>query len=152
MIHKEVERLKNTHVGANEKINAFLKSHGTTELLSGVTLADLCKRPELSYEQILEIDEGRPSLPKQVSDQVSIEIKYEGYIAREMQQVESFKKMEGKKIPKDFDYDKVQNLRIEARQKLKKFRPENIGMASRISGVSPSDVSVLLIWLESQKK
>ena len=148
MIRKEVERLKNTHVGANEKVNTFLKRLGTTELLSGVTLADLCKRPELSYEKISEIDEGRPSLPKEVLDQVGIEIKYEGYIAREMQQVENFKKMESKKIPRDFDYDKVQNLRIEARQKLKKFRPESIGMASRISGVSPADISVLLVYLK----
>ena len=148
MIQKEIERLKNTHVGANEKINNFLKANGTTELLSGVTLADLCKRPELSYEKILEIDEGRPHLPKEVSEQVGIEIKYEGYIAREMQQVESFKKMEGKKIPADLDYDKVINLRIEARQKLKKFKPENIGMASRISGVSPADISVLLVYLK----
>ena len=148
MIQKEVERLKNTHVGANEKINSFLKRLGTTELLSGVTLADLCKRPELSYEKILEIDEWRPSLPKEVLNQVGIEIKYEGYIAREMQQVENFKKMEGKKIPVDLDYDKVINLRIEARQKLKKFKPENIGMASRISGVSPADISVLLVYLK----
>lgn len=148
MIKKEVERLKTSYVGANENINSFLKKYGTTELLSGVTLSDLCKRPELSYELISEIDEGRPNLPKEVSEQVGIEIKYEGYIAREMQQVESFKKMEGKKIPKDFDYDKVQNLRIEARQKLKKFRPENIGMASRISGVSPADVSVLVVFLK----
>jgi len=148
MIHKEVERLKNIHVGANEKINNFLKANGTTELLSGVTLADLCKRPELSYEIIAEIDEARPHLPKEVSEQVGIEIKYEGYIAREMQQVESFKKMEGKKIPVDLDYDKVINLRIEARQKLKKFKPENIGMASRISGVSPADISVLLVYLK----
>ncbi|MBR4314408.1 MAG: tRNA uridine-5-carboxymethylaminomethyl(34) synthesis enzyme MnmG [Lachnospiraceae bacterium] len=148
MITKEVERLKNTHVGANEKINNFLKANGTTELMSGVTLADLCKRPELSYEIIAEIDEARPHLPKEVSEQVGIEIKYEGYIAREMQQVESFKKMEGKKIPTDLDYDKVINLRIEARQKLKKFRPENIGMASRISGVSPADISVLLVYLK----
>lgn len=148
MITKEVERLKNTHVGANEKINNFLKANGTTELMSGVTLADLCKRPELSYEIIAEIDEERPRLPREVSEQVGIEIKYEGYIAREMQQVESFKKMEGKKIPVDLDYDKVVNLRIEARQKLKKFKPENIGMASRISGVSPADISVLLVYLK----
>ena len=148
MIQKEVERLKNTHVGVNEKINSFLKVNGTKELLSGVTLADLCKRPELSYEIIAEIDEERPHLPKEVSEQVGIEIKYEGYIAREMQQVESFKKMEGKKIPADLDYDKVINLRIEARQKLKKFKPENIGMASRISGVSPADISVLLVYLK----
>ena len=148
MIKKEVERLKNTHVGANEKVNSFLKNHGTTELLSGVTLSDLCKRPELSYEIIAEIDETRPHLPKEVSEQVGIEIKYEGYIAREMQQVESFKKMESKIIPSDIDYDNVKNLRIEARQKLKKFKPENIGMASRISGVSPADIAVLLVYLK----
>ena len=148
MIKKEVERLKSTHVGANEKVNTFLKNHGTTELLSGVTLSDLCKRPELSYETIAEIDETRPHLPKEVSEQVGIEIKYEGYIAREMQQVESFKKMESKKIPSDIDYDNVKNLRIEARQKLKKFKPENIGMASRISGVSPADIAVLLVYLK----
>lgn len=147
MIKKEVERLKNTHVGANEKINSFLKKYNTTELLSGVTLSDLCKRPELSYELIAEIDEGRPELPKEVSEQVGIEIKYEGYIAREMQQVENFKKMESKKIPNNFDYDRVQNLRIEARQKLKKFKPENIGQASRIIGVNPADISVLLVFL-----
>ena len=148
MIKKEVERLKNTHVGANEKINSFLKKYNTTELLSGVTLSDLCKRPELSYEKVFEIDENRPNLPKEVLEQVGIEIKYEGYISREMQQVENFKKMESKKIPNDFDYDKVQNLRIEARQKLKKFKPENIGQASRIIGVSPADIAVLVVYLK----
>ena len=148
MIGKEIERLKNTHVGANEKVNSFLKAHGTTELISGVTLSDLCKRPELSYELIKEIDEGRPELPKDVLEQVGIEIKYEGYIEREKQQIENFKKMEGKKIPEGFDYDKVQNLRIEARQKLKKFKPESIGQASRIIGVSPADISVLLVYLK----
>ena len=148
MIDKEIERLKNTHVGANEKVNGFLKAHGTTELISGVTLSDLCKRPELSYELIKEIDEGRPEFPKDVLEQVGIEIKYEGYIEREKQQVENFKKMEGKKIPKDFDYDKVQNLRIEARQKLKKFKPESIGQASRIIGVSPADIAVLVVYLK----
>ncbi len=148
MIKKEVERLKNTHVGANEKINSFLKKYNTTELLSGVTLSDLCKRPELSYEIITEIDDTRPDLPKEVAEQVGIEIKYEGYIAREIQQVESFKKMESKKIPSDLDYDNIKNLRIEARQKLKKFKPENIGMASRISGVSPADIAVLVVYLK----
>ncbi len=148
LIDKEIERLKNTHVGANEKTNEFLTTHNTTELISGVTLSDLCKRPELSYEIIKEIDESRPDLPKDVVEQVGIEIKYEGYIARERQQVESFKKMENKKIPQDFDYDDVKNLRIEARQKLKKFKPENIGQASRISGVSPADISVLMVYLK----
>ena len=148
LIDKEIERLKKTYVGVNDKINKFLVDHGTTELISGVTFAELCKRPELSYEICAEIDEGRPYLPKDVLEQVGIEIKYEGYIARERQQVESFKKMENKKIPVDIDYDKVLNLRIEARQKLKKFKPENIGMAGRISGVSPADVSVLLVYLK----
>ena len=148
MIKKEVERLKNTHVGANDKTNTFLKKYNTTEVLSGITLSDLCKRPELTYEKIIEIDENRPQLPKEVSEQVGIEIKYEGYILREMQQVENFKKMENKKIPKDIDYNKIKNLRIEARQKLNKFRPENIGQASRIIGVSPADISVLLVYLK----
>ena len=148
LIEKELFRLKNTHVGANEKVNSFLKTLDSTELLSGVTLSDLCKRPELSYELIEPIDENRPKLPKDVAEQVGIEIKYEGYIARERQQVEGFKKMESKKIPVDFDYDKVQNLRTEARQKLKKFKPANIGMASRISGVSPADISVLLVYMK----
>lgn len=147
-IDKEIERLKNTYVGANEKINEFLKKHGTTELQSGVTIADLCKRPELSYEICEEIDENRPQLKRDIYEQVGIEIKYEGYIARERQQVENFKKIEGKKIPIDFDYDKVQNLRIEARQKLKKFKPENIGQASRIIGVSPADIAVLMVYLK----
>ena len=148
MIENELARLKNTHVGANEKVNSFLKTLDSTELLSGVTLSDLCKRPELSYELIEPIDENRPKLPKDVAEQVGIEIKYEGYIARERQQVEGFKKMESKKIPVDFDYDKVQNLRTEARQKLKKFKPASIGMASRISGVSPADISVLLVYMK----
>ena len=148
LIENELARLKNTHVGANEKVNSFLKTLDSTELLSGVTLSDLCKRPELSYELIEPIDENRPKLPKDVAEQVGIEIKYEGYIARERQQVEGFKKMESKKIPVDFDYDKVQNLRTEARQKLKKFKPANIGMASRISGVSPADISVLLVYMK----
>ena len=148
LINKEIERLKTTHVGANEKINSFLKAHSTTELISGVTLSDLCKRPELSYDLISEIDEGRPNLPKEVMEQVGIEIKYEGYIARERQQVENFKKMENKKIPGDLDYDNIKNLRIEARQKLKKFRPENIGQASRIIGVSPADIAVLVVYLK----
>ena len=148
LIEKEIDRLKSTYVGANEKTNSFLKEHNATELISGVTIADLCKRPELSYEICKEIDDTRPELSDDVIEQVGIEIKYEGYISRERQQVENFKKMENKKIPEDLDYDKVKNLRIEARQKLKKFKPENIGMASRIIGVSPADISVLLVYLK----
>lgn len=147
-INKELERLKSTYVGANETINSFLLAHNSPTILSGVTLADLCKRPELSYELISEIDKDRPELPKDYVEQIGIEIKYEGYINREIQQVKQFNKMENKKIPLDLDYNSLTNLRLEARQKLSKFRPENIGMASRISGVSPSDIAVLLVYLK----
>ena len=147
LINAEIDRIKNTYVGANEKVNTFLLSKGTTALQSGVTIAELCKRPELSYDDCAIIDVNRPTLPYDVLEQVGIEIKYEGYIVRERQQVESFKKLENKKIPADFDYDAVKNLRIEARQKLSKIRPESIGMAERISGVSPADIAVLLVYL-----
>ena len=147
LINAEIDRIKNTYVGANEKVNTFLLSKGTTALQSGVTIAELCKRPELSYDDCAIIDVDRPTLPYDVLEQVGIEIKYEGYIVRERQQVESFKKLENKKIPADFDYDAVKNLRIEARQKLSKIRPESIGMAERISGVSPADIAVLLVYL-----
>ena len=147
-IDKEIERLKKTYVGNNDRVNNFLKKYNATSLISGVSLFDLCKRPELSYEKVFEIDETRPKLQEEIVSQVSIEIKYSGYIEREKKQVEAFKKLENKKIPKNIDYDKIINLRIEARQKLKQFMPENIGMASRIQGVSPSDISVLLIYLK----
>ena len=147
-INLEIERLKKTFVGNNDKINNFLKKYNATNLISGCRLFDLCKRPELNYEVVEEIDEKRPKLSEEIMSQVSIEIKYGGYIEREKKQVEAFKKLENRKIPKDIDYDKIINLRIEARQKLKQFMPENIGMASRIQGVSPSDISVLLIYLK----
>ena len=150
-VEKEKNRLKTTFVGTNEKINNFLNKNNSNSIISGVTLADLCKRPELNYEILSEIDEERKKdLTKEYIEQVSIEIKYEGYIEREKQQVEYFKKMEEKKIPKNIDYLSIKNLRIEARQKLDKFKPENIGMASRISGVSPSDIAVLLVYLKSR--
>ena len=147
-IYLEIERLKKTFVGNNDRINNFLKKYNATNLVSGCSLFDLCKRPELNYEVVEEIDEKRPKLSEEIMSQVSIEIKYGGYIEREKKQVEAFKKLENRKIPKDIDYDKIINLRIEARQKLKQFMPENIGMASRIQGVSPSDISVLLIYLK----
>ncbi len=151
LIEKEIERLKNTTVGANREIQDFLESKGSTSLKTAATLAELICRPELSYEILEEIDKERKPLPAAVKEQAEIEIKYEGYIVRQKHQVEQYKKMEKKLIPDDFDYDKIPSLRIEARQKLKMFKPISIGQASRISGVSPADISVLLVYLEHYK-
>ena len=151
-IQKEVERMGNTYVGANEKNNAVLTALNSSPIQSGVSLLELCKRPECSYKNLEELDPERPSLSPFICEEVEIEIKYEGYIKRQIQQVEAFKKLEKKKLPKEMDYQNMQNLRLEARQKLDKIRPENIGMASRISGVSPADISVLLVYLERYKK
>ncbi|MBO7334997.1 MAG: tRNA uridine-5-carboxymethylaminomethyl(34) synthesis enzyme MnmG [Lachnospiraceae bacterium] len=150
-ISKEINRLKGVIVGANRRVCEFLNEHGSNELHTGVSLAELLCRPELDYEMLAPLDPDRPALPKDVIEQVVINIKYEGYIERQLQQVQKFKKMEKKLIPADIDYDDVKSLRIEARQKLKEFRPLNVGQASRLSGVTPADVSVLLIYL-SQKK
>ena len=144
--------MKNTSVGANKEIQSFLESHGSSGLKTAATLAELICRPELSYEILFEIDKERKELPADVIEQVEIEIKYEGYIVRQKRQVEQYKKMEKKKIPEDFDYDEVPSLRLEARQKLKQFQPISVGQASRISGVSPADISVLLIYLEQKTK
>lgn len=151
LIEKEIKRLKNTTVGANREIQEFLESKGSTSLKTAATLAELICRPELSYEILEEIDKERKPLPAAVKEQAEIEIKYEGYIVRQKHQVEQYKKMEKKLIPDDFDYDKIPSLRIEARQKLKMFKPISIGQASRISGVSPADISVLLVYLEHYK-
>ena len=150
-IQKEVERMGNTYVGANEKNNAVLAALSSSPIQSGVSLLELCKRPECSYKNLAELDPERPTLSPFICEEVEIEIKYEGYIKRQIQQVEAFKKLEKKKLPKEMDYQNMQNLRLEARQKLDKIRPENIGMASRISGVSPADISVLLVYLEKYK-
>ena len=150
-IEKEVERMGNTYIGANEKNNAVLTALNSSPIQSGVSLLELCKRPECSYENLAELDPERPALSPFICEEVEIEIKYEGYIKRQIQQVEAFKKLEKKKLPKEMDYQNMQNLRLEARQKLDKIRPENIGMASRISGVSPADISVLLVYLEKYK-
>ena len=150
-IEEEIKRVEHTNIGANEKVQAFLEKHGSTPLKSGTTLGELIRRPELSYEELAEIDENRPELRADVQEQVNIEIKYEGYIQRQKRQVEQFKKLETKKIPKDIDYDDVYSLRLEAKQKLKEYEPTSIGQASRISGVSPADISVLLVYLESHK-
>ena len=150
-IEEEIKRVEHTNIGANEKVQAFLESHGSTLLKSGTTLGELIRRPELNYEELAEIDEARPKLREDVQEQVNIEIKYEGYIQRQKRQVEQFKKLETKKIPKDLDYDDVYSLRLEAKQKLKEYGPTSIGQASRISGVSPADISVLLVYLESHR-
>ncbi len=148
MIEEEINRVSHVNVGTSDKVQKLLESCGSTPLNSGTTLAELIRRPELSYEKLAEIDENRPELPLDVIEQVDINIKYDGYIKRQMRQVEQFKKMESRKIPDNIDYDKIESLRIEARQKLKEIRPLSIGQASRISGVSPADVSVLLVYLK----
>lgn len=148
MIQEEVERLKNVIIGASKENQKFLEEHESSTLKTGSTLAELMCRPELSYELLAPLDPERKELPAEVIEQVEIEIKYEGYITRQLKQVEQYKKMEKKKIPVDLDYDDVPSLRLEARQKLKKYRPVSVGQASRISGVSPADVSVLLVYLE----
>ena len=143
-IQSEIKRLEKTVIGVSDRVQMFLEKYGSTLLKSGITLAELVKRPELDYDKLAELDEGRPELPDDVREQVNIEIKYEGYIKRQMQQVAQFKKLEDKKLPEDFDYSEVNSLRREAVQKLNKVQPATIGQASRISGVSPADISVLL--------
>ena len=149
LISEEIQRIHYTNIGSTKTVNEFLKRHNSNLLKSGITLEELIKRPELSYFDVKELDPKRPELPVDIQEQVNIEIKYAGYIDRQKKQVEKFKTLEKKQIPKDLDYDKVQSLRLEARQKLKEFRPVSIGQASRISGVSPADVSVLLIYLST---
>ena len=149
-ISDEMKRLETVNVGSSEKVNETLRHYNSTELKSGTTLAELIKRPEIKYEYLVEIDTDRPKLSKEVTDQVEINLKYEGYIKRQMKQVEQFKKLENKKIPQDLDYKEIGSLRAEAVQKLEAYRPLSIGQASRISGVSPADISVILIYLEQR--
>ena len=148
-IEKEIKRLEAIYVGAGERTQKVLLSHGSTPLQTSATLAELIRRPELNYEAVRDLDPEREDLPKDVCDQVNINIKYEGYIRRQAQQVRQFKKLENKKIPVDIDYQKVNSLRIEAVQKLEAVRPASIGQASRISGVSPADITVLMVYLET---
>ena len=148
MIERETDRVNHTNIGTSEKVQEVLKSYGSTPLNSGTTLAELIRRPELSYDKLAAIDDNRPDLPYDVEEQVNINIKYDGYIRRQMRQVEQFKKLENKKIPDNIDYNEIKSLRIEAKQKLSQIRPASIGQASRISGVSPADVSVLLVYLK----
>ena len=148
LIEKELDRLRNTYIGPDTEVNELLSENSSTPVSSGVSLYELLSRPELNYDVLKPVDKDRKELPPDVTEQVEIEIKYHGYIERQLKQVEAFKKLEKKYIPKDMDYDKVQSLRLEARQKLKQFRPVSIGQASRISGVSPADISVLLVYLK----
>ena len=150
-INAEIERLEKATIGGTPKVQELLARYESTPLKSGTTLAELIKRPELDYEKLAEVDENRPELAFDVQEQVNIEIKYEGYIKRQMQQVAQFKKLEGKKLPENFDYAQVNSLRKEAVQKLNKIQPSTIGQASRISGVSPADISVLMVYLERSK-
>ena len=152
MIENEVARLKSVKVGANKKIQDFMEAHGSSVLHTGTSLAELMCRPEFDYDNLAELDPERPALSKDVIYQVEIFIKYEGYIERQMKQVSDFKKMEKKLIPDNIDYDDVKSLRLEARQKLKQFMPVSIGQASRLSGVTPADISVLLIYLDQMHK
>ena len=151
-IEKEIERISNTVIRPTEKVNTFLKENGSSPIATGVKLAELLKRTELTYEKLSAIDENRPELEKAEKEEVEIQIKYEGYIAMQVAQVEKFKRMEQKKLAEDIDYAQIKGLSLEARQKLNKYKPTSIGMASRISGVSPADISVLLIYLETKKK
>ena len=148
MINEEIRRVKSVSVGNTAAVQELLASFASTPLKSGATLEELIRRPELSYETLAAIDPGRPDLPRDVAEQVNIEIKYDGYISRQRLQVEHFKKLEGKLIPDDIDYEQVKSLRLEATKKLEKFRPHSLGQASRISGVSPADVAVLNVYLE----
>lgn len=151
LIKEEIERVEHVNVGASRPVQELLEQYGSTPLTSGSTLGELIRRPELNYEVLAPIDKNRPGLRYDIREQVNINIKYDGYITRQLKQVEQFKKLESKKIPEDMDYDQVKSLRIEAVQKLKLYRPVSIGQASRIAGVSPADVSVLLVYLESHR-
>ena len=150
-IEKEIQRLKNTIVKPTKEVNELLVKYGTSELTTGTKMSELLKRTELDYEKLQPIDENRPELTLQEKEEVEIQVKYEGYIKMQEAQVEKFKKLETKLLPEDIDYEKINGLSLEARQKLNKFKPHSIGQASRISGVSPADISVLLIYLQINK-
>ena len=151
-IEEESARVENTFVGASKEVQELLESYGSTLLKNGSSLAELIRRPELSYGILAPLDKKRPQLPQDVAEQVNINIKYDGYIRRQLKQVEQFKKLETKRLPEDLDYDGVNGLRIEAKQKLKEYRPVSVGQASRIAGVSPADISVLLVYMESYRR
>ena len=152
MIEKEISRLKSIVIGGSDSVNDKLAQMNSTPLNNGTSLADLIRRPELNYDMIADFDPDRQPLPREVIEQVNINIKYEGYISRELKQVEHFKKLENKLIPANINYDDISGLRIEARQKLKDYSPRSIGQASRISGVSPADITVLLVYMEQHRR
>ncbi len=151
-IQEEIQRLSQVFVGSNEKTQKLLQENGSTPLISGISLRELIKRPELNYDLLAPLDPQRPSLSSAVREQVNIQMKYEGYIKRQMQQVEQFRKMESRHIPADIDYQEIESLRLEAKQKLNQYRPISLGQASRISGVSPADIAVLMVYMEQKKK
>lgn len=151
-IEEETQRMEHIHVGAVKEVQELLQQYGSTPLKNGISLGDLIRRPELSYDIVAPLDKKRPELPYDVREQININIKYDGYIRRQLKQVEGFKKLENKKFPKDIDYDAISGLRIEAKQKLNAYRPISIGQASRIAGVSPADISVLLVYMESYRR
>jgi tRNA uridine 5-carboxymethylaminomethyl modification enzyme len=151
LINDEIKRVSSVYFNPDSRVQNFLNTHGSTELKKSMSFTDLVRRPELTYDMVRSLDENVPSLSDDVREQVNIQLKYQGYIEREMKQVSDFRKLEAKKIPNEIDYDLVPSLRIEARQKLNNIRPLTVGQASRISGVSPSDISVLLIYLKSGK-
>ncbi len=153
MIQNEIERIRNTTIKPSEKVNNFLVSRETSPIETGVKLVELLKRTELSYNDLAEIDEERNNnLPKDVIKEVEIQLKYEGYIKMQEEQVEKFKKLEQKELKEDINYEEIKGLSLEARQKLNKHKPSSVGQASRISGVSPADISVLLIYLEQMRR
>ncbi|MCL2573490.1 MAG: tRNA uridine-5-carboxymethylaminomethyl(34) synthesis enzyme MnmG [Defluviitaleaceae bacterium] len=151
LINEEIRRLSKATIAPSDEINTLLKQHNSSEMTSGMKLIELVKRPELTYAVLADVDANRPALPEDVAEQVNIAIKYEGYIQKQMQQVEQFKKLEGRKLPQDLDYSTIDNLRLEARQKLNAIKPLNVGQASRITGVNPADVSNLLVYMERRK-
>ena len=152
LIEREVKRIGHVTVGAGEQVQKLLEQYGSTPLKTGTTLAELIRRPELDYDALAELDSDRPKLPGDVVEQVNIHIKYDGYIRRQMKQVKEFKKLENKRLPQKFNYDIINSLRTEAKQKLNLYQPQSVGQASRIAGVSPADISVLLIYLEQMNR
>ena len=149
-VEEELRRLERCHIPPSEALNALLAERGTAPVASGISLADLIRRPQLCYADTAAFDPERPALPRAVRQQVEIRLQYEGYIKRQLRQVEDFTRLESRALPPDLDYDRVTGLRLEAREKLKRIRPESFGQASRISGVSPADIAVLMIWLETR--
>ena len=147
-VQGEIHRLEHTHVAPTPELNAMLETVGTAPVKSGVSLADLLRRPQVSYADLAPFDPERPELGHAVTEEVEIELKYAGYIQRQLKQIQEFTRMEARKLPRDLDYETVTGLRIEARQKLNQIRPDNFGQASRISGVSPADIAALMVWLE----